>query len=272
MTQVLMDSMREETDRSQTEYKRLFQAFVRLLDWWENSAERWDVMEDIITLRASFLIDRAIAGLAIDFDKALDLLREHNDFTSERERQQRDILVAGIDNLVDFAVAEECTMMDELPEKLDVDHYAEYDDLFERYNRTWATQENSDVTYSAAMAAWWIDLSQDTILTYKTQGDERVRPWHLALEGLSFPKREFPPELIPPIEYGCRCYLQADGAASVLGAIDSVGPISKVHPVFRESLATGGRIFSSSHPYFKTKLSVEAKDIASRIKQKFSIP
>ncbi|MCY6359768.1 hypothetical protein OXV74_16620 [Bacteroides thetaiotaomicron] len=35
-------------------------------------------------------------------DRALEILKNHNSFTTERERQQRDILIAAIDNLVDL--------------------------------------------------------------------------------------------------------------------------------------------------------------------------
>lgn len=269
MTDVTMSSLREERHRTQEEYERLYAAFTRLREVWEDSAERWEVMEDIITLRASLLIDRAITGLAIDFDKALDLLREHNDFTSEHDRQRRDLLVAAIDNMVDFAAAGECAMLRELPEELEEEHFGDYDALFERYNLQWAGQENADVTFSAAMAAWWILQGMDTVLTYMTQQDERVRPWHTALEGVSYPKREFPPELIPPIEYGCRCYLQAEGLAAVTGALDGRDFISRVHPVFRESLATGGKVFSAAHLYFDKPLPPEAAAIAERLKQKF---
>ena len=52
-------------------------------------------------------------------DRALEILKNHNSFTTERERQQRDILIAAIDNLVDFAAAEEYSMLGELPESAD---------------------------------------------------------------------------------------------------------------------------------------------------------
>ena len=32
-----------------------------------------------------------------DMDRALEILKNHNSFTTERERQQRDILIAAID-------------------------------------------------------------------------------------------------------------------------------------------------------------------------------
>lgn len=57
------------------EYRVIFDAFRRLILYWENSAERLDIIEDIITLRASFLIDRALTGLRIDMDRALEILK-----------------------------------------------------------------------------------------------------------------------------------------------------------------------------------------------------
>ena len=259
------------SERTRQEYEVIRAAFVRLLDSWENSAERWEVMEDIITLRASFMIDRAIEGLSIDFDRALALLRNHNDFVTERERQQRDILVAAIDNLVDFAAAEECAMMDDLAPWLDgaIEEMDECEAVFERYNLVWAAQESEDVLYSAAMAAWWIGVASESLVTFMTMGDERVRPWHEVWEGYSYPKSQFPPELIPPIEWGCRCFLVAEGMGAVVGSLRREQAPPKVNPIFRESLAMGGRIFSLEHPCFKKPLPVRARGIVERIKAKF---
>lgn len=105
------------------------EAFRRLVLFWENSAERKDIVEDIITLRASFLVDRALTGLRLDLDRALDILRAHNEFTTERERLQRDILLAAVDNLVDFAAAEEIALLEELPEEPQVEEITTYESL-----------------------------------------------------------------------------------------------------------------------------------------------
>lgn len=209
--------------------------------------------------------------MSLDFEEALALLRNHNDFISEQERQKRDILVAAIENLVEFAAAEEYFMISELPDELDDARWDEYEHICERYNLTWASQENEDVLYAAAMAAWWITVSSETLLTFMTQGDERVRPWHEALEGVSYPKSEFPSDLIPPIEYACRCYLIADGFGSVMGSIKKDEPSAPVHPVFRESLCTGGRIFSNEHPYFSRNLPPQIQKVVKDIKQKFFV-
>lgn len=252
------------------EYETIREAFRRLIFNWENDAERKDIIEDIITLRCSFLIDRALRGLRLDLGQALDILRNHNDFTTERERRQRDVLVAAIDNLVDFAAAEEFALLEELPDEPQTDKIAEYEALCERYNSVYACKENEQVVFAASVAAWWLTIDAGSIVTFMTQGDERVRAWHLSLEGVSYRKSEFPAELIPPIEWGCRCFLVADGFASVSGAF----PVSQelrqhVDPVFAESLATGGRIFSPAHAYFSKPLPEYALQIVKRIKEKF---
>ena len=54
--------------------------------------------------------------------------------------------------------------------------------------------------YAMGVAAGWVSYSESTVLTYMTQGDNRVRPWHLGLEGTSYRKANFPAWLIPPID------------------------------------------------------------------------
>lgn len=264
--------MDKDREKSRQQYEIIRDAFVRLLDQWDNSAESLETLTDIIMHRAAFLIERVIEGMSLDFEEALALLRNHNDFTTDAQRQQRDILLAAIDNMVDFAAAGQYTMLRELPEELDESRYDEYEDICRRYNLTWAAQENEDVFYAAAMAAWWITVAEQTVLTFMTQGDERVRPWHEALEGVSYPKNAFPSELIPPIEYACRCYLVADGYGAVVGALPKGATAFEVHPVFRESLCKGGRIFSLEHPYFRHPLPPQIQKIVRNIKQKFYLP
>lgn len=260
-------------EQTYKEYLLIREAFIRFLNEMENSQQAWVIMEDIITLRSSFLIARILDGMHIDFDKALDLLKKHNSFTTEREKRERDILVAAIDNLVDFAAAEEFAMINELgniaeeniPEEI-------YKNICEKYNLHYAAIENKDVLYAAGIASWWADQSDESMITYMTQGDERVREWHLSLEGITYPKRDFPPALIPPIEFSCRCYLMANSTTSkVMSSIPLIDDMKRtVNPVFSESLATGGRIFSEAHGYFTKTFREEQRlqTIISRIKLK----
>lgn len=260
-------------DQTYKEYLLIRESFIRFLNEIESSQQAWEIIEDIITLRSSFLIGRILEGMYMDFDKALDLLKKHNSFTTEREKRERDILVAAIDNLVDFAAAEEFAMINELGNMAKEDLPEEiYENICEKYNLHYAAIENKDVLYAAGVALWWADQSDDSMITYMTQGDERVREWHLSLEGITYPKRDFPSALIPPIEFSCRCYLMADSTTSrVMSSIPLTEDMSwAVNPVFSESLATGGKIFSEAHGYFTKTFREDQhlQTIISRIKLK----
>lgn len=261
----------KQDDKTHQEYLLILNVFRRMVYNYENGAERFEVFDDIISLRASFLIDRALTGLRIDFDRALEILQSKNIHLTQQEELERDTLVAAIDNLVDFAAAEEVAMMQELPDMLSLAEMETYEQVCQKYNETYAETENAQVLHSAVIAAWWMGVSMDSIVTFNTQNDERVRAWHQFFDGVSYLKSEFPPELIPPIEWACRCYLTSDGYGSVLGSILKPDFKGKVNPVFSESLATAGRIFSSAHPYFQHQLPVEVEAIKLRIKRKFGI-
>lgn len=258
-------------NKTHQEYLLILDAFRRMVYNFENSAQRLEVFDDIISLRASFLIDRALTGLRIDFDRALEMLQSKNIHITEREELERDTLVAAIDNLVDFAAAEEVAMMKELPDTLSFAEMETYELVCQKYNETYAETENAQVLHSATIAAWWMGVSMDNIITFNTQNDERVRAWHQSFDGVSYLKSEFPPELIPPIEWACRCYLTSDGYGSVFGSILKPDFKGKINPVFSESLATGGRIFSKAHPYFAISVPAEVEAIKLRIKRKFDI-
>ena len=90
-----------------------------------------------MTLRAEFALNHAIKGFGMDFEKALELLRNHNDGLTKLEKEQRNILVAALDNLVDFAVAEEFQMSENLPDNFNITNevdLAEAENIFHRYN------------------------------------------------------------------------------------------------------------------------------------------
>lgn len=257
-------------NRAKEEYPLILAAFRRLMDSLENSAESWHIMEEIIMLRTASLYSRVLEGLKIDFDRALELLRNHNDFTTLQDKEERDILVAAIDNLVEFAAAEEYTMMDDILKHSEDEGFEDYEEICKKYNLTYAETENEQVLYAAGVAGWWINRSSDALITYMTQGDERVRDTHLALEGLTYPKSSFPSDLIPPIEWGCRCYLLSDGNEASVSASLKNDFRKKVNPVFAESLAMKGKIFSGAHPYFTSDLRKHTRlqTIIKRIKDK----
>jgi hypothetical protein len=271
----------DEEERKE-EYLALFGVFQRLLEAIDNDFEQLEVLEELMNLRAEFAVKHAIKGFGMDYSKALELVRDYDGELSDEEKEKRTILVAAIDNLVDFAVAEEYQMAVELPDYdyLDEDDLEileeEMEDICHKYNYVYANVENSDIEYAMFIAAGLLAVSSQTVLTYMTQGDERVRPWHLQYEGFSAPKASFPQWLVPPIEYQCRCFLieeSAMGMVSGVSAKTSKKPEMPewFNPVFKESVAFGGKIFSEEHRYFtfdelhKDKLI----QITSRIKKRY---
>lgn len=268
-----------DEDRHREEFLALIAIFEKLLYSIPNDMESWEVMEELMALRADFAIHHALNGFGLEYDTALELLRTTEDGLNEVDKAKRNVVVAAIDNLVDFAVAEEYQMALEFPEIDDELEGEELEDvmaIFAKYNDRYALIENQDAEYAMIIAAQLIAVSNNTVLTYMTQGDERVRPWHLQYEGYSAPKSSFPAWLIPPIEHACRCYLVED---SVTGKLPDVkGAVIRVpdmpewfNPTFKESVALGGRIFSDEHPYFQIQDEHQQilQSIADRIKSKY---
>lgn len=266
----------DDKEKKEAEYEALLAVFTRFIESLTSDSDSQEILEELMDLRADFLIQHALSGFDIDYDEALEMLRNADGLTDEQSAK-RNVIVAAVDNLIDFAVAEEYQMARELP-SLDDDEYDEddYEEIFERYNKRYAEVENSDAEYAMIIAAGLIGVADNTMLTYMTQGDERVRPWHLQYEGFSAPKSQFPAWLIPPIEHQCRCYLVED---NIVGKISDVKDAAVKVPTipdwfnrtFKESVALGGRIFSDEHPYFTIDSRDEDSlhDIAKRLKEKY---
>ncbi len=252
--------------QNREEYLLILDAFRKMIYSFENSADSMEHFQAMVIYRASALMERALEGLKIDFERALELLQAKNISLTEREELERDRLIAAFDNLIDFAATEEYAMIQELPDKLNLQELDEYEKICEKYNLHYATVENEQVLHAASITYFWIGVSESSIITYNTQNDERVRAWHQSFDGLSYKKSEFPPELIPPIEWACRCFLTSDGYGYIRSSV--LKSEIKYDPIFSESLATGGRIFSDAHPYFKHKLPKEIIKITDNIKQK----
>lgn len=260
----------KETEK---EYHILLNLFSDLLDQYDNQTLDLDNFQDIIEKRAMFAFGHCIRRFGVDFDEAIDIIRNHNDIhLPPSEIERRKILLAAIDNLIDFAAAQETQMYMDLEEQEDD---SDPIDIFQLYNKSYATTENRDIDYASSIAAWWIGLSEETTLMFMTQGDERVRDSHRALEGLSYSKSSFPEWLIPPIDWRCRCYLVESftrpNNSGFKGLDEKV--ITAVNPVFKNSLAKGGLIFGEDHPYFMVDpaLLKPMKKITTSIKSKFNL-
>lgn len=257
----------------------LFHNFVQSMVDHEGE---WASLEELMEARADIAIRRAVDGFGISFEEALKLIRNADGLDNE-QLAQRNIIMVAVDNLVDFAVAEEYQVADDMAEienevpeddSLDIEEWIElFTPVFSKFHRQYMRTENQDIEYAMIVAAYLSALKEETSLMYMTMGDERVRPWHLQYEGYTAPKSSFPAWLIPPIEHQCRCYLVED-TSSVINQVQA-SAIPEMpewfNRTFKESVALGGRIFSDEHPYFQVdeRHVGRLNAIANRIKAKY---
>lgn len=255
---------KNDKDKHEEEYAVLLALFREVIKSIRDNDGQWKSLEELMKARADFAVRHAFEGFGISYDDALELLKNADDLTDE-QRVQRDILIAAVDNLVDFAVAEEYHAADEVSEYDELEELEEdseeYADLLEilfgicnKYNNRYAYVENMDIEYAMIIAAYLSSMKDDTILTYMTMGDERVRPWHLQYEGYSAPRSQFPSWLIPPIEHQCRCFLVEDTKSTLMADVQAAKKPQMpdwFDRTFKESVANGGRIFSDEHSYFQ---------------------
>lgn len=267
-----------DEERDEEELSALLAIFQRLLKAIKADEGQWEVFEELMALRAQQLIGRALQGFGMSLEEALELLQSSEEGLGRVDKEKRVAIHAAIDNLVDFAVAEEYQMVDDL--NFDEDGPPEIEEeealkVFKTYNQRYAKVENEDVEYAMIVAAGLVTVRSTTMLTYMTQGDERVRPWHRTYEGYSAPKSSFPHWLIPPIEHQCRCFLIEDDVYNQLNVQAArTGKLEMpdwFNPTFKESVAFGGRIFSDEHPYFQVDEAHVEKlsEISARIKMRY---
>lgn len=276
-------------------------AFEKFINPDNKRVTAWEAVEVLAEIRLFFAFSHALKGFGVTYDKAIEIIKDNSKTDSVRLQNKRTVLRAALDNLTEFAVAAEYQFIDEVQgyaqEELDIDEDWLEEDLdidldelsdedkqeifaiLKRYNYQYATVENGDIAHSMIVAATLLGYGADDTLTYTTQGDERVRPWHAQYEGFTAPKRLFPQWLVPPIEHACRCYLVDGGngklsdvssMADVKAQVEIPSPPADFDLTFKESVAFGGRIFSDAHSYFQMEESHRNKvnEIANKLKRK----
>ena len=134
----------------------------------------------------------------------------------------------------------------------------------ETYNRHYLRAEYEFAASAAMMAAKWERFEQDGDrynLQYRTAGDDRVRPEHAALDGVTLPPSDtFWEEYFPPNGWRCRCDVvqvrkskypatphdEAMALGEMATGADS-GSIFRFNPGKQE------RVFPASNPYTSSK-------------------
>lgn len=284
----------EDKAQHDSEYQELLAIFINFLKNI-HSDNRDEILYALMELRADLAISHAFRGFNIDEEEALMLLKnlDNNNLTQE-DKDKRDRIVAAVNNLIEFAVCEEYQVSqkaDELyqnhldkNEDYDIDFnnpddIDDYTAICALYNDTYAAIENADIEYAMSIAYKWIHTAATEYLTYWTMNDNKVRPWHLALQGYTAKRDDFPAWMIPPIEWNCRCFLIAASGEEILGNASELRKVSakvpqkplQIDDTFSESVAKCGRIFGKSHSYFKVKQKDKTflQDCVTNIKSKY---
>lgn len=154
------------------------------------------------------------------------------------------------------------------------------------YNKHWLKAEYLFATASAAMAAKWKDFEADGDrynLQYRTAHDNRVRPEHKPLHGITLPVSDpFWDEFFPPNGWRCRCtvvqvrkgkYPQSDSNTAIQQGREATYQVGKngvnKAAIFRYNPGKQQVIFPPHHPYYEVSESLRKK-ITDKIKQVFS--
>ena len=138
--------------------------------------------------------------------------------------------------------------------------YQDVSAIRQKYNRNWLHAEYNFAVSSAQMASHWAEYQQDeemANLQYRTALDDKVRPEHAALEGVTLPMSDpFWDTAFPPNGWNCRCHvipvLKEDFPLSnsqrAQDAFDDMtqGKAS----IFRYNPGKEGVIFPPHHPYY----------------------
>ena len=119
--------------------------------------------------------------------------------------------------------------------------------LINLHNETWQWTEEKFAANSASSARDFQAYRQDADLypnlKYRTMGDAEVRPEHAANEGVIKPINQW--TKIPPLDYGCRCWLEQTFENP------NNRDISVYNDTIANNPAVAGELFTKNNGYFQ---------------------
>lgn len=193
------------------------------------------------------------------------IIREIGDPTDaalfEETRQLSDNLIKSANRFVAHKQYQQVKLFEKLRGEItDLDAFkAEGRKLFSQFNETFLEAEY-DTVISASQSAFnyaqQLEIAQDfPLLEYRTLRDNRVRPEHVALDGIVLPvNHSFWRRYTPPNGWNCRCFTVSvvdDDRQITELTEDLIKQVRDETPeVFRNNPALTGKLFADSHPYF----------------------
>lgn len=167
------------------------------------------------------------------------------------------------ENVYQFAAAKNYQMMESATRQLigedgKLRSFTEFKKAcFEKLNLDITTYMRAEYNLAVAggqMAATWLRIQENKesmpLLKYVTVGDDRVRPEHAELEGVTRPVDDtFWDIYYPPNGWNCRCDVMqlADGVETPLE--DIITP-EKMPDLFKGNIGKNGLVFPADHPYY----------------------
>lgn len=133
-----------------------------------------------------------------------------------------------------------------------------------QFNINYLRTEFDTANASAQMAQQWQYLSASSdYLQFTTVGDDRVRPTHARLDGLTL-RKDSPvwKKMWPPLDWNCRCHV-VPGIAAKATTDQEAGSMAKqavINPLFDFNPGIAKTIFKDAHPYFDYAGSAKAFD------------
>ena len=252
-------------------YLEILKAFEELIVQVDDDTDAFHIVEVLSEIRAKHLFSIVADNMMLTYEYAINIVKDNIDKHKDEITDNRALsLISAVENLIDFAVYQEYTMMTKMPSELEFTEDEDSNDTmdeFNKFNLIYANVENSTVKHSALIAYLFANMSDNTLLTYLTQNDEKVRYSPQLLNGLTYPKSDFPSDLIPPIDYNCRCFIVDTGVPIDIHSKKKNKHNETVNPIFSESLAKGGRIFNDKHPYFNIDNKKHIDQLSSIIKK-----
>ena len=130
-------------------------------------------------------------------------------------------------------------------------------EIFDEFNVNWLrTEYDTSISMAQADEQWQeIQEQKETLpmLTFRTIGDDRVRPEHEALEGLTAPVDDpIWDDLTPPLDWNCRCTLEQseDAEPTPKDEVKEMTEKVDVEDMFKFNPGKEHIAFSDVHPYF----------------------
>ena len=197
---VFIAGRKEREDEIRKQLSVLFEGMMKALYKTEGAQLSIDILS---TPQVRKFIDSHASVLDSSFEKV-----EMSD-AMRRRLQRSDWIFSGMKTFHELNEAFPSLIDENGDRKLFERFLNDVRSIDQNYNSNYLRAEYNFVTASAEMAAKWEGFMQDGDrynLQYRTQKDDKVRPEHAALDGVTLPASDpFWAEFYPPNGWNCRC-------------------------------------------------------------------